>query len=58
MPYEYTITQEIKGTADCVWDKEKEFKNKYKTYLYTPNIKFAGSKTECFNENAISLEFP
>ena len=58
MPYEYTIMQEIKGTADYVWDKEKEFKNKYKTYLYTPNIKFAGSKTECFNENAISLEFP
>ena len=56
MPYEYKIIKEVKGTADFVWDIESKSKKQYKDFSYLPNIKFAGSKTECFNLNAFDFE--
>lgn len=57
MPYSYKIIKEIKGTPDFIWDTEAKYKKQYKNDIYTPSIKFAGSKTECFNKSATLLEF-
>lgn len=49
MPYNYEIIKEI-TTNDLgyVWDLEKRFKRKKLKNKYLPEIKFPGSKLECF----------
>ena len=48
MPYNYEIIKEYKSTALDIWELENRFKINFKENLYSPEIKFAGSKTECF----------
>ena len=48
MPYNYEIIKEYKSTALDIWELENRFKINFKENLYLPEIKFAGSKTECF----------
>ena len=55
MPYNYEILKEYKSTALDIWELENKFKLNSKENLYLPEIKFAGSKTECFT--SISDEF-
>lgn len=54
MPYSYEVLKEIKGSADFVWDKEKELHRQYKQYRYKPLIPFAG-ETECFNMTILNF---
>lgn len=53
MPYSYEILKEIKGSADFVWDKEKELHKLYKQYSYKPLKSFDG-QTECFTINILT----
>lgn len=47
MPYSYEILQEIKGTAEEIWELELKNKRELKEFSYKPKIKFSG-QTECF----------
>ena len=42
------IIKEYKSTALDIWELENRFKINFKENLYSPEIKFARSKTECF----------
>ena len=53
MPYNYEIISEIHGEAGDIWDLELQEKRKLKEFNYQPNIKFKGSKTECFTQYKI-----
>ena len=59
MPYNYEIIKEYKSTALDIWELENRFKINFKENLYSPEIKFAGSKTECFTSipDEFALEF-
>ena len=59
MPYNYEIIKEYKSTALDIWELENRFKINFKENLYSPEIKFAGSKTECFTliPDEFALEF-
>lgn len=48
LPYFYELMYSYKCDAGCVWDMEKDYHRKYKTFQYIPNINFGGY-TECFN---------
>ena len=48
MPYLYEIEKEITGSAEQIWDMEKEYLRKLKGHKYVPKIKFDGYYTECF----------
>ncbi len=48
MPYNYEIISEVFGDAGSIWDMEVIEKRKLKEFNYQPEIKFCGSKTECF----------
>lgn len=48
LPYSYEIIKEIKGSADFVYDKEKELHTSCISFKYKPLLSFGG-KTECFN---------
>jgi len=56
MPYHYEIISEVFGEAGSIWDMEKDEKTKLKNFHYTPNIKFCGSKTECFTQFKIAQD--
>lgn len=44
------------GEAGYIWDLELEQKRKLKEFNYQPNIKFAGSKTECFTQYKVDAK--
>lgn len=48
MPYNYEIVRKVYGDAGDIWDLELSEKKRLKDYKYQPNIKFGGSRTECF----------
>lgn len=48
MSYEYEVINEIKGSAEFIWNLEVGEKRRLKEFHYTPKIAFKGSKTECF----------
>lgn len=50
MPYNYEIISEIHGEAGFIWNLELENKRKLKEFHYIPQMKFDGSKTECFTK--------
>jgi len=50
LPYNYEIVSEIMGEAGSIWDMELVEKRKLKCFNYQPQIKFKGSKTECFTK--------
>lgn len=50
IPYNYKIINEIKGTAEYVWELEAKYKQDLKQYRYKPKIKFNGSTYECFTK--------
>lgn len=56
MPYNYEIVSEVFGEAGYIWDLELEQKRKLKEFNYQPNIKFAGSKTECFTQYKVDAK--
>ena len=47
MPYQYEIIQEIKDSAENIYDLEKILHRVYAYWKYKPLISFAG-ETECF----------
>lgn len=50
MPYVYEIIREIySDDKELIWNMEKAYIKKLKDYHYTPQIKFGGSKYECFS---------
>lgn len=51
MPYEYEVIKTFQGSAEYIWDLEKEILKKHRkdNLSYTPLIKFNGSSTECFS---------
>lgn len=49
MPYEYEVVRLIKSRADLIFDAEIQIKKLIFKNRYEPNIKFAGSKYECFD---------
>lgn len=54
MPYSYTILQKYESDdLSAIFKIESEYKKNFKSELYTPKIKFGGSKTECFNISII-----
>lgn len=50
MPYSYEIISEVFGEAGFIWDLELAEKRKLQEFNYQPQIKFGGSKTECFTQ--------
>ncbi len=54
MPYNYEIIYQVFGSAEYIWNLELNNKRTLKEFNYQPQIKFKGSKTECF-ENIESL---
>lgn len=53
IPYNYKIISEIYGDAGEIWDLELREKKRLKDFNYQPQIKFKGSKTECFTQYKI-----
>ena len=53
-PYKFELLQELYGTPEYVFSKEKELHKKFKKYKYTPKLYFPGI-TECFNVEVIKL---
>lgn len=49
MPYSYDIIKELFGTPDFVFDLEASMKKGLQS-SYQPQIKFAGSVTECYSD--------
>ncbi len=49
MPYNYEILLDLKIEGAKGFDLELKLKKEFVNQRYTPNIKFGGSKTECFN---------
>lgn len=53
LPYSYEILEEIKGSSDFVWDKEKLHKL-CRQFRYKPLNYFQG-ETECFSMECLKL---
>lgn len=56
MPYDFELIFEIKDTAKNIWELEEKFKKEL-TSTYLPNIAFGGSKTECFSDVTLLLNW-
>jgi len=57
-PYQYDVIYHVNGSAEEIFNLEKELFRKYKMYKYTPLLLFRGS-TECFQipQNIIYSDF-
>lgn len=48
MPYKYDIVSVISLSPNQAWDIERNYHTKLKKYKYKPQLKFDGSKLECY----------
>lgn len=52
--YKYKIIKTLEGEPSMIYDLEKEYLKKYKTFKYYPKLSFEG-KTECFTTKILTL---
>ena len=54
--YDVSLLATAKGTHKEIYKLEGDLHSKYREYRYTPVVKFAGSHSECFNNNIMRHE--
>ena len=50
MPYNYKVLMVIESDAELIFDAEIKIKKMASKNIYSPMVKFPGSKYECFTE--------